>query len=85
MRLHVNGKAEVGDLISVDHLGLVLQGLGGNLSLKKVKKISPRGCRKSNDIRFNRLFNKHIQVRIYMARMDEADIGLHLVVIDSRH
>lgn len=38
-RPHVEGKAEVSDLINPRHLGPIFQELGGMLGLRKVKNI----------------------------------------------
>ncbi len=43
--LYDEGKEEIGDFISVDHLGPVSQELGGDLDLKKVKNLPPHGHR----------------------------------------
>ncbi len=40
-RPHDEGKSDISDFISAGNLGSVLQDLGGNLSLKKVKNIPP--------------------------------------------
>ncbi len=83
-RPHDEGKAEIGDFTSVGSLGPVFQGLGGDLSLKKVKNIPPHRNHESCDVTFNWLFEKRIHGRIYFARLYEAGVVEHLVVIDSR-
>ncbi len=54
------GKPEIGDFISVGHLEPVLQGLGGELSIRNVKNISLHGHREPPHIRFNWLFERRI-------------------------
>ncbi len=65
------------------HLGPVLQELGGDLRLQKVKSIPPHGHREAAEIRFNWLFEKRIHDHIYLVRLYEAGLVDHLVVIDS--
>ena len=81
---HDEGKAEISDFTSAGSLGPVFQGLGGDLSLKKVKNIPPHGQREPCDVRFNWLFEKRIHGHMYLARLYEAGVVDHLVVIDSR-
>ncbi len=66
------------------HLGPVVQGFGGDQRLQKVKNIPPHGHREATEIRFNWLFDKRIHGHIYLARLYEAGVVDHLVVIDSR-
>lgn len=84
LRPHDEGKAEISDFTSIGHLGPVFQGLGGDLSLKKVKDLPPHGHHEAPEVRFNWLFHKRIHGRIYLARLYEAGIVDHLIVIDSR-
>ncbi len=81
---HDEGRAEISDFLRVGHIGPVFQGLGGDLSIKKVKNIPPHGHRESPYIRFNWLFEKPIHGRVYLVRFYEAGVVDHLVVIDSR-
>ncbi len=78
------GKAEIIDCTSNGHLGPVFQGLGGDLSIKKVKNLTPHGHREPPNERFNWLFNKRIHGHLYIARLYEAGVVDHLVFIDSR-
>ncbi len=78
------GKSEVSDFSSAGHLGPVLQGFGGDLRLQKVKNISPHGHGEAADVRFNWLFDTRIHGQIYLARLYEAGMVDHLIVVDSR-
>ncbi len=81
---HDAGKTEITDFIHVGQLGPVLQGLGDDLSIRKVKNIPPHGLYETQSVTLNWLFEKRIHGRIYFARLFEAGIVDHLVVIDSR-
>ncbi len=43
-RLHSEDRAEISDLISVGHLGPVFQELGGELSINKMKNLTPHAA-----------------------------------------
>ncbi len=77
------GKAEIIDFTSIGHLGPLFQGIGGDLSIKKVKNLALHGHREPPHERFNWLFSKRRQGRLYIARLYEAGIVDHLVLIDS--
>ena len=83
-RLHDEGKPEISDFTSVSHVGPVLQSLGGDLWLQKLKIITPHGHHASPDVRFNWSFEKRTNGDVYLARLYEACVVDHLVVIDSR-
>ena len=78
------GKAEIIDFTRIGHLGPVLQGLGGDLSIKKVRNLTPHGHREPPNEMFDWLFNKRIHGHLYIARLYEAGVVDHLVFIDFR-
>ncbi len=77
------GKAEIIDFTCIGHLGPVFQVLGGDLSIKKVKNLTPHGHRELSSESLNWLFNKLIHGHLYIARLYEAGVVDHLVFIDS--
>ena len=83
-RPHDDCKPEISEFTSVGHVGPVLQGLCGDLRLQKLKSIPSHGHHESPDDRFNWLFAKPIHGHVYPARLYEAGVVDHLVVIDSR-
>ncbi len=83
-RLHDERRAAINDFISVRHLGPVYQGLCGELRLLKIRNVPHHGHREPFYVRFNWLFNKGIHGRVLLARLYEAGIVGHLVVVDSR-
>ncbi len=78
------GEVEINDFICVGHLRPVLQGIGDDLRLQNVENVPPHGHREPYDVRSNWLFDKRIHGRFFLARLYEAGIVDHLVVIDSR-
>ena len=83
-RPHNESKPEISDFISVGHVGPVLQGFGGDLRLQKLESIPPHGHHDSPDVLFNWLFENRIHGHVYLARLYEAGVVDHLVVIDYR-
>ncbi len=83
-RPHDEGKPEISYFTSVGHVSPVLQSLGGYLRLQKLKSIPPHGHHESPDVRFYWWFEKRIHGHVHLARLYEAGVVDHLVVIDSR-
>ncbi len=85
MFTHDDGNPEISGFTTVGRLGLFLQGLGGDLSLKKVKNLPNHYKNESVDTGFNWLGDKRIHGRVQLARLYQACIVDHLIVIDSKH
>ena len=82
-RPHTEGCTEVSDLLKIGHLGPIFQNAGGHLGIRKM--IIPRhGHLQSIACRFNWLFEKKYYGSIFVARLFEAHVVDHVIVIDSR-
>ena len=82
-RPHREGAIEVGDLISIGHMGPIFQQIGGDLTLKKVQ-IPLHGHREPPSRRFNWVFDKLYHGHMYIMRIFEANIVDHVVLVDRR-
>ncbi len=84
LRPHDECKAEIRDLASLRRLRTVLQGLEVKFFNRKVKIFTPHGHRELSNIRINWLFERRILRRIYFARLYEAGVVDHQIVICYR-
>ena len=77
------GLPEVRDILKLGHLRPVFQNAGGHLGIKKMI-IPHHGHLQSISCRFNWLFEKEYYGRIFIARLFEAHVVDHVIVIDCR-
>ena len=82
-RPHTERRPEVSDIPMLGHLGPISLNAGGHLGIRKM--IIPRhGHLQSIACCFNWLFEKKYYGHIFIAPLFEAQVGDHVIVIDSR-
>ena len=82
-RPHIEGCPEVSDFLKLGHLAPIFRNAGGHLGIRKMI-ISRHGHLQLIACRFNWLFEKEYYGRISIARLFEAHIVDHVILIDSR-